>query len=135
MVARLVNGGKAIAPHVVRKSPLPLGEGAFNPAHLALIRKGMEGVVNAPGGTARHLASYNLKIAGKTGTAQTVGYESKVQKGDHAWFVGYAPYDDPQIVVAAIVEHAGHGGTAAAPIVGEVIKAYLGEGAAHHVTP
>jgi penicillin-binding protein 2 len=129
MVARLVNGGKIITPHVVRKSPLPpgegQGEGAFNSTHLALIRKGMEGVVNAPSGTARHLAALKLKIAGKTGTAQTTGYESRVQKGDHAWFVGYAPYDNPKIVVAAIVEHGGHGGTAAAPIVGEVIRTYL----------
>jgi penicillin-binding protein 2 len=130
MVARMVNRGKTITPHVV-KSPLPpgegQGEGAFNSTHLALIRKGMENVVNAPGGTARHLASLNLKIAGKTGTAQTVGYDSKAQQRDHAWFVGYAPYDDPKIVVAAIVEYAGHGGTAAAPVVGEVIKAYLQE--------
>ncbi len=137
MVARIVNGGRAVMPHVVRRSPLLRRQSAFGGGgsqgevqlldirHLALIRQGMEGVVNAPGGTARSLATLNLKIAGKTGTAQTVGNESKVKKGDHAWFVGYAPYDDPKIVVAVIVEYAGHGSTAAAPIVGEVIKVYL----------
>lgn len=125
MVARLVNGGVMVTPHVVKKMETPSDSLSFDPAHLTLIRKGMEGVVNAPGGTARHLALRNLKIAGKTGTAQTVGYDSKVKKGDHAWFVGYAPYDDPQIVVAAIVEYAGHGGTAAAPIVGDVIAAFF----------
>jgi penicillin-binding protein 2 len=139
VVARLVNGGKMITPHVIVRHPgldpgpstiwIPAFAGMmnYNSTHLALIRKGMEGVVNTPGGTARHLAALNLKIAGKTGTAQTVGYESKIKKGDHAWFVGYAPYDDPKIVVAAIIEYAGHGGTAAAPIVGDVIKTYLGE--------
>lgn len=134
MVARLVNGGRAVSPHLVKKDTAAPESLAFDFNTLALIRHGMEGVVNAPGGTARHLSAFNLKIAGKTGTAQTVGYESKVQKGDHAWFVGYAPYDDPKIVVAAIVEHAGHGGTTAAPIVGQVISAYLTpeEEALHH---
>lgn len=139
MVARLVNGGKAITPHVVRSikrgnapaetlvSVTTSQEVPLDPAVTEHIRRGMEGVVNGPGGTARRLAALNLKIAGKTGTAQTVGYDSKLQQSDHAWFVGYAPYDDPKIVVAVIVEHAGHGGTTAAPIVGEVIKAYLQE--------
>lgn len=127
MVARLVNGGKAITPHVVMNkeiSPEPL---PFDPIHIAAIRKGMEGVVNGPGGTAHSLAALNLKVAGKTGTAQTVGYDSKVKRGDHAWFVGYAPYDDPKIVVSVIMEYAGHGGTTAAPVAGEVIRAYLKE--------
>jgi len=127
MVARIVNGGNPVVPHLAMKG-VPQGETLkLNPDDLTLIRKGMEGVVNEPGGTARRLAALNLKIAGKTGTAQTTGYESKVQKGDHAWFVGYAPYDDPKIVVAVIVEYGGHGGSAAAPIVGDVIKAYLEE--------
>lgn len=141
MVSRLVNGGKAITPHVVARHPgrdpgsgtvwIPAFAGMtmqslhLDPTHLSLVRKGMEGVVNGPGGTARSLAALNLKVAGKTGTAQTVGYESKIKRGDHAWFVGYAPYDDPKIVVAVIVEYAGHGGTTAAPVAGEVIKAYL----------
>lgn len=131
MVARLVNGGKAITPHVMKPpsqgEPSDAEDLGFDPAHLSLIRRGMEGVVNAPGGTAHALAALNLKVAGKTGTAQTVGYESKVKKGDHAWFVGYAPYDDPKIVVAVIVEYAGHGGTTAAPIAGAVMKTYLQE--------
>ena len=133
MVARIVNGGVPIVPHIAKiatpndPAPLPL-----NIEMLEQIRKGMEAVVNSPSGTAHRLASLNLKIAGKTGTAQTVGYESKVQRGDHAWFVGYAPYDDPKIVAAAIVEYGGHGGTTAAPIVADVIKAYLQE--EHHVT-
>lgn len=136
MVARLVNGGKAITPHVMiparhagpePDATAPVASLGFDPGHLAAIRRGMEGVVNGPGGTARALAALDLKVAGKTGTAQTVGLDSKVKKGDHAWFVGYAPYDDPRIVVAVIVEYAGHGGTAAAPVAGEVIKAYLQE--------
>lgn len=139
MVAMMVNGGKRIVPHVLERVVAPDQQELYrwqpsttdslniSPDILALIRRGMEGVVNGPGGTARRLETLKLKIAGKTGTAQTVGYDSKVQLGDHAWFVGYAPYDDPKIVVAVIVEFAGHGGTQAAPIVGAVIKAYLAE--------
>lgn len=131
MVARLVNGGKSIRPHVVknitRGAAEPPLKTTWDAALAEPIRRGMEGVVNRPGGTAQRLAVLNLKIAGKTGTAQTVGFDSKKQQSDHAWFVGYAPYDDPKIVVAAIVEHAGHGGAVAAPVVGEVIKAYLQE--------
>ncbi len=126
LVARLVNGGFAVTPHVVMtKQNDPGQDMKLDPQMVASVRRGMEAVVNTPTGTGHHLAALNLKIAGKTGTAQTSSYESKIQKGDHAWFVGYAPYDDPKIVVAAIVEFAGHGGTTAAPIVGEVIKAYL----------
>lgn len=154
MVARLVNGGKPILPHVVTTvvssryaeqggvpsagSPLEYalvkaGEDItsevlpLDPDLVAYVLKGMEGAVNGPGGTARSLAALKLKVAGKTGTAQTVSNDSKIKLGDHAWFVGYAPYDDPKIVVAAILEYAGHGGAVTAPVVGAVIKAYLSD--------
>lgn len=154
MVSRLVNGGKAVVPHVVttvvspRNAPDGGAASSGSPLELALvqageemtgdnlsldptlveyIRKGMEGVVNGPGGTARSLAALKLKVAGKTGTAQTVSNDSKIKSGDHAWFVGYAPYDDPKIVVAAVLEYAGHGGAVTAPLVGAVIRAYLSD--------
>jgi penicillin-binding protein 2 len=46
---------------------------------------------------------------------------------DHAWFVAYAPADDPQVAVAVLVEHGGHGGSEAAPLASRVIKAHLAE--------
>ena len=75
----------------------------------------------------------NIVIAGKTGTAQVVSLkervkditETKYKFRDHGWFVGFAPYDDPQIVVAVLVEHGGFGSRSAAPVAKKVIKAYL----------
>ncbi|RKY57991.1 MAG: hypothetical protein DRP95_06420, partial [Candidatus Latescibacterota bacterium] len=57
--------------------------------------------------------------AGKTGTAQNPRGEH------HAWFVAFAPYEDPTIALAVVVEHAGHGGAVAAPIAGKVLSGYF----------
>jgi penicillin-binding protein 2 len=75
-----------------------------------------------------------FKIAGKTGTAQVFtikqneNVHAKIQderKRDHAWFIAYAPADDPKIAVAVLVENAGFGATNAAPIARKVLDAYL----------
>ncbi|MBO5955595.1 MAG: peptidoglycan glycosyltransferase [Clostridia bacterium] len=71
-------------------------------------------------GTGTRAKIWNVTVAGKTGTA-----ENENEK-DHAWFVGYAPYEDPQIAIAVILENDGRsGGDAAAPIAGNVMKMYL----------
>jgi penicillin-binding protein 2 len=75
-------------------------------------------VVNGEG-TATHLRWSNYKISGKTGTAQNP------QGEDHAWFIAFAPFDNPKIAVAVMVENVGFGGTHAAPIAKKVIEAYL----------
>jgi penicillin-binding protein 2 len=74
----------------------------------------------------------NIGVAGKTGTAQVVSLE-KEKSGkqirrfqNHAWFVAYAPSDDPQVTVAVILEHAGQGGEVAAPVAKRVLAAYFG---------
>jgi len=86
--------------------------------NLEIVRKGMYKVVNGEG-TATHIKLPNIKIAGKTGTSQNPHGEN------HAIFVGFAPYDNPEIAVALIVENVGYGGTFAAPIAQKVIKTYL----------
>lgn len=83
-----------------------------------IVREGMFKVVNGKG-TARHIRLPNIDIAGKTGTSQNPHGE------DHALFVGFAPYVNPKIAVAVIVENVGFGGTHAAPIAQKVIKTYL----------
>lgn len=140
--AEVANGGYRVVPHLVEKILTPAGDYLYrwsgrrekikgiSDETLEIVREGLIGVVEGPGGTAGRLKPLGLKIAGKTGTAQVVSRES--EKGgeihrSHAWFVGYAPYDRPVIAVAAIVEHGGHGSSAAAPIVGEVIREYLKE--------
>ena len=95
----------------------------------------MTNVVHGPRGTAGSLAKgIHYHIAGKTGTAQvfSVKQEEKYNEDaidfkmrDHALFVALAPVEDPQIAVAVIAEHGGHGGTVAAPIAGDIIEAYL----------
>ena len=72
-------------------------------------------------GTGTNAAIEGVKVAGKTGTAEVDEGES------HAWFIAFAPADDPQVAVAVIVEHGGTGGTAAAPIARSVIQAALAQ--------
>ena len=86
--------------------------------------------VESAGGTAHGSKSSLIKMAGKTGTAQVISEEGKahakgINTGDHAWFVVYAPYENPKIAVSVIVEHGGFGASAAAPIAKDVIEKYL----------
>ena len=81
------------------------------------MKKALHGVTHEDGGTARFLSASNLGIAGKTGTAQVTKLKIRTKNiqsipykyRDHAWFAGFAPYDDPKIVVVVIVEHGGFG--------------------------
>jgi penicillin-binding protein 2 len=131
--AALANGGRLVTPHVVVDRDL---EGAvdleLNPTHLAWVRNGLESVVHGETGTARSLA--NLPVAGKTGTAQVARLQEGVDSKDlaphlqhHAWFVGWAPMDDPKIVIAVVVEHGGGGGSIAAPTAAAIFSAALGD--------
>ena len=86
-----------------------------------------------PPGMAEWVSNSGIKLAGKTGTAQVTKMDKVIKKmneleygqRDHAWFVSYAPASDAEIAVAVINEHSGHGGTTAAPIAANVIRAYF----------
>ena len=108
------------APEVIRRLPV-------NPEHMNLIRAGMRDVVSAPEGTAYHaLRQSPISMAGKTGTSEFFGpLDSKGNLPTHALFVGFAPYDAPQIAVAVIVHHGGEGSETAAPIAAELMKSYF----------
>jgi len=90
---------------------------------------------NQPGGTAvRAAAGSAYRIAGKTGTAQVIsmkqGEKYDAEKiaerhRDHAWFVAFAPAEQPRIALAVLVENGGHGGSTAAPIARRVMDYYL----------
>jgi penicillin-binding protein 2 len=84
-----------------------------------VVRKGMRAVVEEPGGTGGMARVKGVVVAGKTGTAQNP------HGPDHAWFVGFAPYDSPRIAIAVLVENAGFGGSFAAPLAGLCIERYL----------
>jgi penicillin-binding protein 2 len=103
----------------------------LRPATVECVDGGMWGVVNEGGGTGAAARVPGLEIAGKTGTAQVVSarFRRAGRRGNYkanAWFVGYAPSSDPGLVVAVLVMHGGHS-SVAAPIAGEVIKAYYEE--------
>ena len=102
---------------------------ALSSSIFSKIQEGLASVVKE--GTARRVQSSLVSIAGKTGTAQVVALRAGPQKSipkeyrDHAWFVAYAPVENPQIAVVVVVEHMGHGGSAAAPLAKELIEAYV----------
>jgi len=86
----------------------------LKPGTLKMVKDGMRGVVNEPGGTAGASKLQNVLMSGKTGTAQAGS--DKVKLGDHAWFIAYAPSEDASIAMSILVEHGLHGSSAAAPI-------------------
>jgi penicillin-binding protein 2 len=103
-----------------------------------VVYDGMMGAVYGPGGTAYAVGvGSKYKIAGKTGTAQVIAIKQNEKyhvkdvaerNRDHAWFIAYAPAEDPKIAISVLVENGGFGATAAAPIARKVLDAYLLEG-------
>lgn len=134
---RLVAGTRAPGSAIVvpRKSsfgkPIDLGtEDQWN-----VIYDGMIGAVTQPGATA-YLAfrGAGYKLAGKTGTAQVVTVkqtestkhqDADVRKREHAWFIAFAPVDDPKIAISVLIENGGFGGSTAGPIARKVLDTYL----------
>lgn len=142
MTATIANRGLRHPPRLVRQigdTPLeplnPKPVEVSDPAYWDVVIDAMEEVVHGPRGTGRSMAkNLSYRIAGKSGTAQVVGYAqgikydaSKVheRRRDHALFVAFAPADDPKIAVAIIVENGEHGGSMAGPIARKVLDAYL----------
>jgi penicillin-binding protein 2 len=88
-------------------------------ATYATIREGMYRVVNSPGGTGHSSYLDDVVVAGKTGTAQNPHGEP------HAWFVGFAPYDHPEVAICVLIENGGYGGAKSGPIVGQLLRLYF----------
>jgi penicillin-binding protein 2 len=130
----MVNGGKVMVPKVfVATQPRVEKEIDIPERDQAIIKEALKYVVQGDSGTARVLRDPMFSIGGKTGTAQVArAMTSKLSDEsdipyplrDHAWFFGFSPIENPEILVVTVVEHGGHGGSIAAPIVGEVIKGY-----------
>jgi penicillin-binding protein 2 len=104
------------------------------PEKAAIVINGMWAVMNEPGGTAFASRVPGVEAGGKTGTVQVIGRESTIRAGaerkkleDHAWFAGFAPINDPQMVVVVFVENGGHGGSAAAPLARELFLRRFGK--------
>ena len=130
LVARIEDGDGAQVEEIPRRESATL---PFRATHMELVRRALRGVVAGKRGTGKRAEVKGFPVAGKTGTSQVVRlsrdekYEAdKIpwEQRDHALFVCYAPIHDPEIAVAVVVEHGGHGGSAAAPVARRVIEAY-----------
>jgi len=128
--AAIANGGKLFQPQIVDKiidsegniikdfKPKIIRENFIDAENLKWVQKGMR--ENVVSGSGVSLSSLPIQVAGKTGTAQYYGNQKT-----HAWYVAYAPYDNPEIAIAVIIEGGGEGHTAAVPVVKEVLKWYF----------
>ncbi len=129
VTSEISNGGYHVQPHIVRAihesddkwiitNPEKTRIGWVSEKNLDIVKAAMRKVVTE--GTARWYANVkNIKIAGKTGTAQNP------HGNDHAWFISFAPYDHPRIAMAVLVENAGFGAASACPISTLLIEKYL----------
>ena len=144
MTATIANGGTVYRPTLVDRvvgpegdvvhetRPEVTGHAEASPWVIALIQDAMRSVVEEKGGTAHRQQIDGFPFAGKTGTAQVVrqakggfAYHTNKLLQDHAWFVAYAPADDPRVALCVLVEHGVHGSTAAAPIARKMIEHYF----------
>jgi penicillin-binding protein 2 len=147
LISAVANGGKLYLPQVVERVeniygdilkeylPVEIGKADVSENTLHIIQEALMGAVNEPHGTGWVCALKEVKVAGKTGTAQVIRMPEDFKKGDmsrmplkfrdHAWFVAYAPFENPQISIAVLVEHGGFGAEAAAPIAKKVIERYF----------
>ncbi len=131
--AAIANHGTIMKPYLVKEIRKPEGQvvrvtestpwlTATTPEIAGLITQGMVGAVDW--GTGSGASLRGIKVAGKTGTAETKNTQDPTS-APHAWFVGFAPADNPQVVVAVIVEKGGSGSKVAAPIARDVMAAAL----------
>jgi penicillin-binding protein 2 len=142
MTAGLATDGKIYRPFIVKKILDREGKTAkefypqvmknidLKPEHFRLVREGLLAVVNEPRGTGAAARLYEVRVAGKTGTSQVVKMKDSKEyvaykNRDHALFVAFAPYDKPEIAVSVVVEHGEHGGGAAAPVAGQILRKYF----------
>lgn len=147
LISGVANGGRFYLPQVVERvedvygrkvkeyPPVELRRANVSQRSLQIIQEALRGAVNDPRGTGWSCALKDVQVAGKTGTAQVVRMPENFKKGDmdrmpqrlrdHAWFVAYAPFEDPLISIVVLVEHGGFGASAAAPIAKKVIEKYF----------
>jgi penicillin-binding protein 2 len=132
MIGGIAMGGVFKQPHLLKDAP-NVGEERFpiSEPTVEKVTDAMYGVINESGGTGGQLKLAGIEFSGKSGTAQVIGYDTRARVGkqkkfeDNAWFVGYAPRRNPEIVVAVLVQESGkHGGEAAGPVVKDIIRTY-----------
>ncbi|MCK4727288.1 MAG: penicillin-binding protein 2 [Desulfobacterales bacterium] len=151
LISAVANGGIRYKPLVIRRIessdgslvkkqvPVPLGRLSASEKTLQIIKKSLMDAVNKPTGTGWIARIPGVDVAGKTGTAQVVSMaeddddkeksveSTRLYHRDHAWFIAFAPAEEPRVAVAVLIEHGGHGSRAAGPVAREMIETYLGD--------
>ena len=129
VMSQIANGGQRYRPYLVNKilspsgetiktfGPEKVGDAPVSPKTLQLVREGLRDVAKEGGTGASLFQDFPVSIAGKTGTAENS------HGSDHGWFVAYAPYEDPRVVVVVLVEQGGFGAGSAGPIVKKILEA------------
>jgi len=136
VAAAVANGGRLVTPHLMKavggkpvEYPAPKDLG-FRPEVVAAVRDAMIAVVS--GGTGGRARLEGIQVAGKTGSAQVVTHarletnKSAREYQPHAWFVCFAPAENPRLAMVVMVEHGTAGGTSAAPVAGQILSRYFG---------
>lgn len=146
-VSALFNGGDLFKPQVTKWiekenkerifkfKPNSLRRWSIKKENMELIKKALVGVVNEPHGTGKRAKFDQIRVAGKTGTAQVIALPEERELArekdvpykfrDHAWFVAVAPAENPAIALAVLIEHSGTGGGVAAPIAKKILECYF----------
>lgn len=133
LTAAIASRGNIVRPHLLSDAN-PAAETnriSVDPVYMEKVIRGMWMAVNQEGGTARRAGVTGFDVCGKTGSTQVVSRETADRMAEagreittHSWFSGFAPRDDPEIVVTVIVEYGGGGGSTAAPIARELFTLY-----------
>jgi penicillin-binding protein 2 len=135
MAATLGNRGTRWQPFIVKRierlggelvreqQPEMRGRLEASPQNIDIVRRAMLGAIQAADGTGHHAAVRGLSIAGKTGTAEFDVYEKGALRGriKRAWFIGFAPYDQPTVALSVLIEDGVSGGHTAAPVAGQIL--------------
>lgn len=132
-ISAVANNGTLWQPRIVKdilspegdilnkSKPNPIRDGFIDSENLKIVKEGMRQAVHE--GSARLLSALPFETAGKTGTAQFGSANSK----SNAWFVGFAPYENPRIAVAIVVDGAGEGSSAAVPVAKDIFEWYFNQ--------
>lgn len=151
MAAAIANDGEVLRPYVVSRIedfdgnlleeqfPEVLHNADIPREYLEVVQDGMEAVVNERKGTGWASRLPEVRVAGKTGTAQVIRMKDDDEEEDldeedieyrfrdHALFVSYAPAENPEIAIAVVIEHGSHGSTAAAPVSKAILETYFAD--------
>jgi penicillin-binding protein 2 len=142
--AAVANNGVLMQPHIVsqitdadgnviqRFTPKAARTLPISPENLAVVKQGLDAVVNSEHGTGKNARVDGVHIAGKTGTAEYCD-DLALKNGEcyvghqptHAWFAAYAPVEDPEIAVLVFIYNGGEGSERAAPVAQKILKYYF----------